>query len=38
METMFLRNVGVYLQVNMALQPEGPQRHLHRRENVKSNF
>jgi hypothetical protein len=34
-ESMFLRNVGIYLQVHTALQPR---RHLHRRENLKSQM
>jgi hypothetical protein len=36
--SMFLRNVGVYLQDHTALQPRRLIRHLHRRENLRSHI
>jgi hypothetical protein len=35
--SIFLRNAGAYLQVHTALHPKAQNRHLHRRENLKSH-
>jgi hypothetical protein len=35
---MFLRNVGICLQVHTAYNPEDQQRHLHLRENLTSDL